>query len=323
MLNEHFFKQFPDEQTCKAHFKSEREKRGIVCKNCNSRDHFWLANQEKWQCRMCKSRTNLTAGTLMHRSKMSLHDWYKCMHYITTTKTVTFSALQMMRNLGLKHHSSVWAMMHKIRVSMGERDAEYKLQGDMEIDDAFFEVVMYHNTVDELGNIIKVDKNDKPYVFTENKRGRGTHNKREVMVMVESTPTKTTNPNKKNRQMGFVKMVAMDNLQENGVAFEIIKAVDTDSYVISDKHASYSVLKQLVIKHTPEVVASKDAMKKLPWVHTTIANAKRKFLGTYHSVNDKYLQNYLNEFVYKLNRSDFKRDQFEGLFNVAVNKKWN
>ncbi|MFA6152539.1 MAG: IS1595 family transposase [Chitinophagaceae bacterium] len=322
MLNEDFFRQFPDEQACKVHFKKQRDARGIICKNCGSVRHFWMANQEKWQCYDCKSRTSLTGGTLMHRSKMSLYDWYRCMHYITTTKTIAFSAFQMMRNLGLKHHKSVWEMMHKIRVSMGNRDAEYKLQGEMEIDDAFFEVVMHRNIVKD-GKRIKVDKNDEPYVYADTKRGRGTQNKRPVMVMVESRATKTTNPNKKDRQMGFVKMVAMDGLKENGIAYEIVKAVDRNSMVISDKYPSYSVLKELVVKHAPEVVESKDAMKKLPWVHTTISNAKRKFLGTYHSVNDKYLQNYLNEFVYKLNRSDFTRDQFEGLFNVAVSKTWN
>lgn len=321
MLNEEFFRLFPDEQSCKRHFKAKREANGIVCKTCGGINHFWLANQEKWQCRECKSRTNLTAGTLLHRSKMSIFDWYKCMHYITTSHTITFSALQMMRNLGLRHHKAVWEMMHKIRLTMGKRDAQYKLDGEMEIDDAFFEVVMHRHIADKNGQRVKVDKYDRPYVVSETKRGRGTQNKREVMVMVESKATKTTNPHKKNRQMGFVKMVAMDDLQKESVEYEIVKAVDSDSYVITDKHRSYSVLKHLVVEHVPEVVKSNEAMKKLPWVHTTIANAKRKFLGVYHSVNDKYLQNYLNEFVYKLNRSDFKRDRFDGLFKIAVEDK--
>ncbi len=258
----------------------------------------------------------------MHRSKMSLYDWYKCMHYITTTKTVSCSALQMMRNLGLKHHKAVWYMMHKIRITMGSRDAEYKLEGEMEIDDAFFEVVMCRNIVKD-GKKIKVDKDDELYIYSKTKRGRGTQNKRAVMVMVESRATKTTKPNGKNRQMGFVKMVAMDNLKEEGISYEVSKSVERNSVVLSDKFPSYSILNSIVKRHEPEVVEGKDAMKKLPWVHTTISNAKRKFLGIYHSVNDKYLQNYLNEFVYKLNRSDFNRDQFDGLFNVAVSRRWN
>jgi transposase-like protein len=123
--------------------------------------------------------------------------------------------------------------------------------------------------------------------------------------------------------MGFVKMVAMDNLQRKNVEREVVKAVDQESHIITDGHRCYKVLNKIVEKHSPEVVKPKQAMKKLPWVHTTIANSKRRFLGVYHSVNDKYLQNYLNEFTYKLNRSDFARDSFDGLFNVALSGVWN
>jgi hypothetical protein len=31
-----FFKIFLDEASCKAHFKSEREKQGVICKRCQS-----------------------------------------------------------------------------------------------------------------------------------------------------------------------------------------------------------------------------------------------------------------------------------------------
>ncbi len=38
------------------------------------------------------------------------------------------------------------------------------------------------------------------------------------------------------------------------------------------------------------------------WVHIAISNAKRNFLRTFHKIKKKYLQLYLNAFVYKLNR---------------------
>jgi len=39
----------------------------------------------------------------------------------------------------------------------------------------------------------------------------------------------------------------------------------------------------------------------LKWMHITISNAKRNFVEIYHKIKAKYLQLYLNEFVYKLN----------------------
>jgi len=34
----------------------------------------------------------------------------------------------------------------------------------------------------------------------------------------------------------------------------------------------------------------------LPWVHIVISNLKRFLLGTFHGVQGKYLQEYINEF---------------------------
>ena len=37
---------FPDENSCKIHFKNQREKEGVVCKKCGCNNHYWLQN--KW-----------------------------------------------------------------------------------------------------------------------------------------------------------------------------------------------------------------------------------------------------------------------------------
>ncbi|HIP36061.1 MAG TPA: IS1595 family transposase, partial [Crocinitomix sp.] len=42
------------------------------------------------------------------------------------------------------------------------------------------------------------------------------------------------------------------------------------------------------------------------WVHIAISNAKRTLLGIYHKIKGKYLQLYLDEFCYKLNRRYFR-----------------
>ena len=54
-------------------------------------------------------------------------------------------------------------------------------------------------------------------------------------------------------------------------------------------------------------------IETLKWVHITISNAKRNLLGNYHKIKEKYLQLYLNEFVYKLNRRYFEDKLFDRL----------
>ena len=51
----------------------------------------------------------------------------------------------------------------------------------------------------------------------------------------------------------------------------------------------------------------------LKWVHIAISNAKRTLLGNYYKIKRKYLQLYLNEFIYKLNRRCFGDKLFDRL----------
>ena len=45
----------------------------------------------------------------------------------------------MQRLLGHKHYEPIWAMMQKIRITMGNRNEKYQLNGFIEMDEGFFE----------------------------------------------------------------------------------------------------------------------------------------------------------------------------------------
>ena len=105
-------------------------------------------------------------------------------------------------------------------------------------------------------------------------------------------------------------------------ADEIKKYINPSSIIISDSYHSYDKVWKIVDTHTPMVVPSKEADKKLPWVHCVIANAKRLFLGIHHSIGKTYLQNYLNEFCYKLNRRNFTVDLFDRMIIAGASSTW-
>ena len=310
-----FNDRFPNENSCRVYLREKREQEGIVCKECGETKHYLIENQSLWRCanNKCRSCTNLRAGTIMHKSHIPVKTWFMCIHLLTTTKK-SFSALEMQRQLGFKRYEPVWYMMQKIRLSMGKRDNKYELQGTIELDDAFFEIVDVSEK-DELGN--KIDKDE--YL----KRGRGSKKQMKVIVMVESKPNPNqTNPHKKNRSMGYVKMKVMDDLTSVGVNYEVGKAVNSKSTILSDGYSSFKSLKNVVYKHLSMVTPSKEAHKTLPWVHTVISNAKKLFLGVHHSVGKEYLQNYLNEYCYKLNRRNFKSDLFDRMIVAGANDTW-
>lgn len=308
-----FTARFATEESCANYMKEKREEEGIICKKCGHTKHYWYEKMQLWKCAYCGTRLNLRSGTIMEKSHIPIRMWFMVLHFMTSTKK-SFSALEMQRQLGWHYYEPIWYMMQKIRVTMGNRDAKYKLKGNIEIDDAFYEVV----------NIPEKDLNGDKITPSETKRGRGSEKQAKVLVMVESTPKfDQTNPHKKNRVMGFAKMIVMDDLKSVAINYEVNKAVDPTSIMISDGYRAYADLIKVVNSHKALVVPQKEAHKILPWVHTVIANSKRQFLGVHHSIGRDYLQNYLNEFIYKLNRRNFKDDLFDRLIVAGIKDSWH
>jgi transposase-like protein len=301
-----FHKQFPDEKSCEDYLRVKRLEEGIVCSNCHTGKHYWLQTTKQFKCANCGKKITLTSGTMMESSNVPLLTWFRVIHLISAVKK-PFSALEIQKQTGSKFYEPIWYMMQKIRITMGKRDDRYKLQGHIEIDDAFFHIV---------------DGEDERETPREKRSKRAAENAN-VMVMVESKPNPIqTKEHDKKRIMGFAKMIVLDNLKMPGINYEIQKHISPTSIVISDSFSAYNQIHTLVKQHNAMVVPGHEAMQKLPWVHTVIANAKRNLLGTHHSINRQYLQNYLNEFCYKLNRRTFTSDLFDRLIVAGAMDTW-
>tara|TARA_R110000796_G_scaffold96719_1_gene203188 strand:+ start:650368 stop:650772 length:405 start_codon:yes stop_codon:yes gene_type:complete len=108
-----FIEEFPDEPSCKSHFRLQREKEGIICRKCGSTHHYWLESKQMWQCRQCRFRTTLRSGTIMQASKLPFRKWYLAMAFMTFSKK-GISAKEMQRQLAHKYYEPVWLMMHKL-----------------------------------------------------------------------------------------------------------------------------------------------------------------------------------------------------------------
>lgn len=301
-----FTKHFPDEESCKAAFKAYRIKQGITCAKCGCTSHYWKQYREQWECKNCQHRTTLKSGTVMHGSKLPFQYWFIAMHLVTSTKK-SFSAKEIQRQLGHKRYEPIWAMMHKLRSVMGLRDDKYQLKDEIELDEGFFETVP-----------ITRDKSEPL------KRGRGSQRQTTVLVSVESKDADDKhNPKKhgKKKQVGYLKMKVIDSLKKETITDAVKKSVKTDTKIVSDKSTSYVDLdKDFDVESN--VIPKKDIPKVLPWVHTTISNAKRLLLDVHHRIDDDFLQSYLNEFCYKFNRRYFE-NLFDRLLVAAVSYRWN
>jgi transposase-like protein len=296
-----FIKDFPDEESCKLKFKEIRDKQGIVCPHCGSKEHYWKRDKWQYECKSCKYRTALRSGTVMHGSKLPFRYWFVAMHLLTSTKK-SFSAQEIQRQLGHKRYQPIWTMLHKLREAMGNRDDKYQLSGPIELDEGFFST-----------EISEQDK-DKPL-----KRGRGSQKKTKVLVMTESKEVegKTTRKGKP-RKVGFIKMQVIPNLKAETITSIVKQDISEKSTILTDDSTSYVDLKNVVDEHTAEVIPKEKIGELLPWVHIAISNAKRMLLDIYHDIKPEFLQNYLNEFCYKFNRRYFGEALFDRLLVASV-----
>lgn len=292
-----FLHEFPDNESCKLHFKEQREKEGISCKHCGSTKHYWLAPKSQWQCSSCKFRTTLRSGTIMEHSNLSFHTWYTCMAFMSFSKK-GISAMEMQRQLGHTRWETVWKLMHKIRGGMGKRDNLYQLSGSVEFDEGYFEQATAEGT--------------------KLKRGRGSQRQSKVAVMAESTPLEDLETGRTSSQCRYFKMKTLESHEKTPANEIVVEYIHEKAVIFSDQSTSYVDFAELVEMHVTEKSSQETTKTTLKWVHITISNAKRNLLGVYHMIKGKYLQAYLNEFCYKLNRRYFGKRLFDRLVIATI-----
>jgi transposase-like protein len=306
MTAKEFYETFPNEYACRDFWKAKREKAGISCKKCKSKNHYWNHGKNEWRCRECNSVTTLKSGTVMMHSNLSLMVWFKTIFEVTY-RNKSLSATQLYQILPeVKSEATAWYLLHKIRMAMGYRDEKYQLEGKAEIDDAFITVVK------------SIDQEQR-----KSKRGRGSVRKAPIVVMAsyENIPTKRQKKNRPLSYPKFFKMVQMVDLKRENINDTVFRYVKLSSHLKSDAYRGYTDLKELIEKHTAKVTPANEAHHELPWVHCAIGNLKRWIDGIFHHVSDNYLQNYLDEFVYTLNRRSFK-NKFDRLLNACLVTPW-
>lgn len=295
-----FTKYFPNEESCRNHFKRERDKIGVSCKKCGHLEHYWIKSRWSYECKKCHSRTSLRSGTIMQSSNLSFLTWYKTIFLLSATKK-GFSAKEIQRQLGMKRYEPVWAMIHKLRKAMGKRDDRYTLKGMMEMDEGYFTIE---------GN---------EHAHKTQKSGRGSKTKSNVMIMAESTVLEDEHTGKVERQCRYFKAKVLDDHKAESTGETLKDNIAEEQVIVfTDQSTSYVDIADFVELHISEKSNEQTTKETLKWVHIAISNAKRNFVGTYHKIKRKYLQLYLNEFIYKLNRRYFGERLFDRLVIAGI-----
>ena len=297
-----FINQFPDEASAVNYIKEARLEQGISCKRCSHSQHYWLENKKSFQCASCNFRTSIKSGTVMENSNLPIRTWMLAMTFITATKK-SFSAIELQRQLGMKRYEPVFRMYHKLRTIMGKRDDLYILEDMVEYDEAF------------------VGKATIPKVKNNLKRGRGSQKQSKVAVMAESTILEDLDSGEVGKSCRYFKMKKIKNLEAKTAQALIKEYIDKDSVLQTDKSTTFSDLSDCVDVHVKEISSTEEGKFNLKWAHISISNLKRH-LQTYHMISERMMQNYLDEFCYKLNRRYFGKKLFDRLIIASIYPYW-
>ena len=125
---------FPDEASCEAFLFERRWPDGFVCPACgDGRAALLRSRAHTYECLGCGRQTSVTAGTVMHRSKLPLPVWFWAAHLMATHSN-GMSALQLEAQLGITYKTA-WLLTQKLRRSMVDPQRE-PLEGVVEVDQA-------------------------------------------------------------------------------------------------------------------------------------------------------------------------------------------
>ncbi len=277
-----FQARFANEAACHAYLAASRWPDGYRCPRCGHGLAFELPRRRLWQCKACSYQTSVTAGSVLHRTRISLREWFWAA-YLVTTHTPGMSALQLQRQLGIGRYETAWTMLHKLRRAMFRPERE-RLGGKVEVDETYIGNQEGLRGGRELGDRALV-------VGAVEVRGRASGRIRLQVVPDASGPALT----------GFVKA-----------------NVEPGTTVISDGWQGYAPLSGMGYRHRPKTQGRPErAVVILPRVHRVFGNLKTWLRGTHHGVENKHLQAYLDEFTFRFNRRRTPMAAFQSLLGLT------
>jgi ribosomal protein L37AE/L43A/transposase-like protein len=261
-----FEKRFSQEEACLQYLESLRWPSGFVCPDCGSAK-AWKMNRGLWLCGQCRKQVSILAGTAFQDTHLPIQTWFRAMWHICSQKN-GMSALGLQRVLGLGSYRSAWLMLHKLRRAMVRPHRE-RLQGVVEVDETYW-------GAPETG------------VAT----GRQTVSKALIIIAAEVS----------GRGIGRIRMQKISTFDRKTVHQFIRESIEEGSVVCTDGLHSYREL--LGYTHDRKVQRNQEKGNVLlSRVHLAISLFKRWMLGTLQGgVPHKYLEDYLNEFVFRFNR---------------------
>ena len=271
-----FLQQYGNEEQCESALVAARWSQGWRCAHCNCSRCFLTRNKagrQLWECFLCGYQSSSIVGTVFENTKLPLSIWFLAMYLMTQSKN-SVSALELKRQLGVSYKSA-WLIKHKLLQTMLLREAPRRLQGRVEIDDAYL-------GGERAGNI---------------NGGFGAYNKSAFVAAVQTS---------EDGKPLFMRLTPIKAFTKQAFTAWAQQSLAPNAHVVSDGLQCFTQVTQVGALHERYVTGGGRQAAQTPqlrWVNTMLGNLKTALAGTYHSFDHaKYAARYLAEFSYRFNR---------------------
>ena len=277
-----FNRDFPDDDACLEQVLVMLYPEGIDCRKCGEkRPHAKLTGRKAYSCDYCGTHVYPLAGTIFKKSSTPLKSWFYAMYLMGSTRC-GISAKQLEREVGVTYKTA-WRMFNQIR-KLFDESGDGKLSGTIEI----------HETL--VGGKPRYRNGEKPAVGTDGKTRRGprarTHSKQPATVVgaVE--------------RHGRIRVLVITERTGDNIIPLVATHVLDSSMVYTDEANYYTRLDHMGwahrrVHHKAKVYVDGDVYTNT--IEGFWALFKNGIKGVYHSVSEKHLPSYANEYSFRYN----------------------
>lgn len=233
----------------------------------------------------------------MHRSRLPIQEWFWAT-YLVSTMTPGISATQLQRQIGIGSYRTAWFMLKRLRRAM-VNDSRTPLTGLIEADETL------------VGGP------------SQGLKGRGVAKGPHVSLAVGAVEICSfTNKKGKGVEKAVrLRLKKIKNADEKTIRLFLQQSVKKGSHIRTDGWKGYSKTALADYRHEARIVGEGKAHQLAPHIHRVFSNLKTWLHGTHHGVQPKYLQYYLDEFVFRFNRRQTPMAAFRTLLGIATQKK--
>lgn len=242
-----------------------------------------IKERKQYQCSKCRFQIAPTAGTIFHKSSTSLTDWFHAIWVFSNAKSGV-SAKEMERQLGVTYKCA-WRILKNIREALSQHTN--KLSGDVEMDTGYF------------GGRQRAGKDNVNLSAAMAKKGV-------VMAAVERGGNMKA------------KVVADSTAKSHGDFLQ--ESVELGSRLLTD--GTNRLDKVAVgydrhsVNHSKKEWARGDVY--IASAERFFGHAKRSIKGTHKVISRKYLQSYLDGFVFHYNNRHNDKERFAVLLGALI-----